>query len=42
MGKNQYVIPNKGGWGVKGEKNEKLTKKFEKKADAIDYAISLI
>ena len=38
MGKNQYVVPTEGGWGVRGEKNEKLTKKFEQKADAIDYA----
>ncbi|GGK20559.1 hypothetical protein GCM10007962_13360 [Yeosuana aromativorans] len=38
MGKNQYVVPTDDGWGVKGEKNEKLTKKFNKKAEAVDYA----
>ncbi len=38
MGKNQYVVPTENGWGVKGENNEKFTKKFEKKVDAVDYA----
>lgn len=38
MGKNQYVVPTEDGWGVRGENNEKLTKKFDKKDDAIDYA----
>jgi len=38
MGKNQYVVPTDDGWGVQGEKNEKLTKKFTKKVDAVDYA----
>jgi hypothetical protein len=27
-GKNQYVVPNKGGWGVKGQGNSKLTAKL--------------
>lgn len=26
-GKNQYVVPTQGGWGVKGEGNSKLTAK---------------
>lgn len=38
MRKNQYVVPTESGWSVRGENNEKLTKNFEKKADAIDYA----
>jgi len=38
MGKNQYVVPTDSGWGVKGEKNEKLTKKFDKKENAVNYA----
>lgn len=37
-GKNQYVVPTEDGWGLRGENNEKLTKKFDKKVDAIDYA----
>ncbi len=38
MGKIQYVVPTDDGWGVRGENNEKLTKKFDKKSDAVDYA----
>lgn len=34
-GKNQYVVPTTGGWGVKGEGNSKLTVKTENKADAL-------
>lgn len=34
-GKNQYVVPNKGGWGVKGEGNSKLTSKTDTKAEAL-------
>lgn len=34
-GKNQYVVPTKEGWGVKGEGNSKLTVKTENKADAL-------
>lgn len=30
MGKNQYVVPTHDEWGVKGEKNEKFTKKFDR------------
>ncbi|MHA7831839.1 MAG: DUF2188 domain-containing protein [Flagellimonas sp.] len=41
MGKNQYVVPTDDGWGVRGEKNEKLTKKFDKKSDAVSYAIDI-
>ena len=34
-GKNQYVVPTKDGWGVKGEGNSKLTAKTDAKADAL-------
>lgn len=34
-GKNQYVVPTKEGWGVKGEGNNKLTVKTDNKADAL-------
>jgi hypothetical protein len=34
-GKNQYVVPTQGGWGVKGEGNRKLTAKTDTKADAL-------
>jgi hypothetical protein len=34
-GKNQYVVPTKDGWGVKGEGNSKLTVKTDTKADAL-------
>jgi len=38
MGNNQYVVPTENGWGVRKESSEKLTKKFDKKEDAVDYA----
>lgn len=34
-GKNQYVVPTKDGWGVKGQGNSKLTVKTDTKADAL-------
>ncbi|EHQ88277.1 DUF2188 domain-containing protein [Desulfosporosinus youngiae] len=38
MGKNQWVSPRGNGkWGVHGEGNERDTKQFENKKDAIDY-----
>ena len=33
-GKNQYVVPTEGGWGVRGEGNSKLTVITETKAEA--------
>lgn len=33
-GKNQYVVPTKDGWGVKGEGNSKLTVKTDTKDQA--------
>lgn len=37
-GKNQYVVPVGKDWGVRGEKNTKLTKKTSTKAEAIGIA----
>ena len=34
-GKNQYVVPTKDGWGVKGQGNSKLTAKTDTKADPL-------
>lgn len=36
--KNQHVIPHNDNWAVKGAGNEKVTKNFDKKSDAIIYA----
>ena len=36
--KNQHVVPYNDNWAVKGAGNEKVTKTFDKKADAIDFA----
>lgn len=35
--KNQYVVKNGVGWGVRGEGNSRLTKNFETQRDAIDH-----
>jgi endonuclease YncB( thermonuclease family) len=37
MGKNQYVVRDGDTWGVRGQGNEKLTKKFDTQKEAIDY-----
>jgi hypothetical protein len=37
MGKNQYVVRDGENWGVRGEGNEKLTRKFSTQKEAIDY-----
>lgn len=34
-GKNQYVVPTKDGWGIKGQGNSKLRVKTDTKADAL-------
>lgn len=34
-GKNQYIVPTKDGWGVKGQGNSKLTAKTDTKVDAL-------
>jgi hypothetical protein len=36
--KSQHVVPYNYNWAVKGAGNEKATKTFDKKTDAIDYA----
>ena len=36
-GKNQYVVKNGDGWGVRGEGNERLTKSFDTQHEAIGY-----
>ena len=38
MGKNQHVVKNDDQWGVRGEGNSKITKKFDTQRQAIDYA----
>ena len=36
--KNQHVVLNPdGGWGVKGSGNDKFTKLFDRKSDAVDF-----
>jgi len=34
MGKNQHVVPTDGGWGVRGEGNERLTSIHDTQAEA--------
>jgi len=41
MGKNQYVVPTKSGWAIKGENNQKATKNFDKKSDAVKKATEI-
>lgn len=36
--KNQHVVPHNDNWAVKGAGNEKVTKTFDKKTDAIEFA----
>lgn len=37
--KNQHVVPSPaGGWGIKGERNQKFTKLFETKQPAVNEA----
>lgn len=38
MGKNQHVIKSGDKWGVKGEGNARITRKFETQKEAIDCA----
>ncbi len=40
-GKNQYVVPTKEGWGVRGEGNKKLTVKTETKVEALKIGTSI-
>jgi hypothetical protein len=41
MGKNQWVSPRDGRWGVHGEGNGKDTKLFDTQKAAQDYAIGI-
>lgn len=41
MGNNQYVVPTEDGWGIRKEKSEKLTKKFDTKAEAVKKATEI-
>jgi hypothetical protein len=38
MSKNQHVVPNDGGWGVRGEGNHRLTSVHTTQREAIDAA----
>lgn len=38
MGKNQHVVPNKNGWAVKGEGNQRNTFITSTQQEAIDIA----
>lgn len=40
-GKNQYVVPTKDGWGVKGKGNSKLTVKTVTNAGSRDNTFIL-
>lgn len=35
-GKNQYIVPNGNGWGVRGEGNSRLSGHFETQREAIE------
>jgi hypothetical protein len=41
MGKNQYVVPTQGGWGVRGEHNSRLTVKTDTKAEAVKIGTNI-
>jgi hypothetical protein len=36
--KNEHVFPNESGWTVKREGNKKISRLFENKKDAMEYA----
>lgn len=38
MGKNQHVVPVNGKWGIKGERNSRMTAIFNRQSDAIAAA----
>lgn len=41
MGKNQYVVRSGDQWGVRGEGNQKLTRKCDTQGEAIEHARSI-
>jgi len=38
MGKNQHVVKTPNGWGVRGDKNARITKQFDTQQEAFDRA----
>lgn len=38
MSKNQHVVPNENGWGIRGEGNTRLTGIFPTQAKAVEAA----
>lgn len=38
MRKNQHVVKTPSGWGVRGERNSKITENFPKQKEAIERA----
>jgi hypothetical protein len=38
MGKNQHVVPHNGGWAVRGEGNERVTRIANTQAEAFEMA----
>ena len=38
MGKNQHVVKTDVGWGIRGEKNTRITQNFETQKEAIEKA----
>lgn len=38
MGKDQHVVPANGKWGIKGERNSRLTAIYDRKSDAVAAA----
>lgn len=41
MAKNQYVVRNGNGWGVRGEGNSRLTTRHNTQAEAIQHGRSI-
>lgn len=41
MPKNQYVVRNGNGWGVRGEGNSRLTARYDTQAQAIEHGRSI-
>lgn len=41
MGKNQHVVPDGDGWGVKGAGNSKITKHTETQKQSIEIATNI-
>jgi Uncharacterized protein conserved in bacteria (DUF2188) len=36
-GTNQHIVPHDGGWAVKGEGNQRVTRQFETQCEAIAH-----